>query len=63
MAQIALAWSFANDFVTAPIVGSTKIENIKELIGESRVTIPRSPSVGIAHLDGWLMCAWLWRDG
>lgn len=34
MAQIALAWSFANEFVTAPIIGTTKLESLKELIGE-----------------------------
>ncbi|GFZ44224.1 oxidoreductase with NAD+ or NADP+ as acceptor, partial [Saitozyma sp. JCM 24511] len=32
MAQIALAWSFANEFVTAPIIGTTKLESLKELI-------------------------------
>ena len=34
MAQVALAWSMANDFVSAPIVGTTSIANLKELIGE-----------------------------
>lgn len=33
MAQCALAWSLANDYVTAPIVGSTKLESLDELIG------------------------------
>jgi aryl-alcohol dehydrogenase-like predicted oxidoreductase len=32
MAQIAIAWSFKR--VTAPIVGTTKLENLKEMIGE-----------------------------
>lgn len=32
MAQIALAWSLAKPGVTAPIVGTTKLENLKELI-------------------------------
>lgn len=32
MAQVALAWSLANDFVTAPIVGSTSLERLAELI-------------------------------
>lgn len=35
MAQIALAWSLANDYVHAPIVGTTSLENLKELIGGS----------------------------
>ncbi len=38
MAQIALAWSLANDFVTAPIIGSTSMKNLQELIGE-RLTL------------------------
>jgi len=36
MAQIAVAWSLKR--VTAPIVGSTKIQNLKEMIGELNVT-------------------------
>ena len=32
MAQIAVAWSLKR--VTAPIVGTTKVENLKEMIGE-----------------------------
>ena len=32
MAQIAVAWSLKR--VTAPIVGTTKIQNLKETIGE-----------------------------
>ncbi|KAL1405456.1 hypothetical protein Q8F55_009088 [Vanrija albida] len=32
MAQVALAWSLANEFVTAPIVGSTSLEKLAELI-------------------------------
>ena len=36
MAQVALAWSLSNEFITAPIVGTTSLENMKELIGEYR---------------------------
>jgi len=32
MAQIAVAWSLKK--VTAPIVGTTKLQNLKEMIGE-----------------------------
>ena len=32
MAQIAIAWSLKR--VTAPVVGTTKIQNLKEMIGE-----------------------------
>lgn len=34
MAQVALAWCLANEYVTAPIVGTTRIEALQELIGE-----------------------------
>ena len=34
MAQIAVAWSIAKDGVTAPIVGTTSLKNLEELIGE-----------------------------
>jgi aryl-alcohol dehydrogenase-like predicted oxidoreductase len=45
MAQIALAWSFANEFVTAPIIGTTKLESLKELIGEWGVGPQEVPKV------------------
>ncbi|KAG8926868.1 hypothetical protein FRC02_008617 [Tulasnella sp. 418] len=32
MAQVALAWSLSKDFITAPIVGSTRLESLKELV-------------------------------
>ncbi|WOO85552.1 Versiconal hemiacetal acetate reductase [Vanrija pseudolonga] len=32
MAQVALAWSISNEFVTAPIVGSTSLDKLAELI-------------------------------
>lgn len=33
MAQVALAWVMSKDGVTAPIVGSTSLENLKDLFG------------------------------
>ncbi len=33
MAQIALAWSLSKPFISAPIVGSTKIDNLQDLLG------------------------------
>ena len=36
MAQIAVAWSLKK--ITAPIVGTTKLENLKEAIGERHIT-------------------------
>ena len=33
MAQISLAWCLAKDGVTAPIVGTTNLDNLKEIVG------------------------------
>ena len=35
MAQIATAWCLAKDEVTAPIVGTTKLENLQEILSKS----------------------------
>ena len=32
MAQVGLAWSLSKDFVSAPIVGTTKIEQLEDMI-------------------------------
>lgn len=37
MAQVSIAWSLKR--VTAPIVGTTKLENLKEMIGASDITL------------------------
>ena len=34
MAQLSLAWIMARPGVTAPIVGTTSLENLEDLIGE-----------------------------
>ena len=34
MAQVATAWCLAKDGVVAPVVGTTKLDNLKEIIGE-----------------------------
>ncbi|WWC61463.1 uncharacterized protein I303_104047 [Kwoniella dejecticola CBS 10117] len=39
MAQVALAWSISNDFITAPIIGTTSIDKLKELIGALNVKL------------------------
>lgn len=39
MAQIALAWVISNPIVTAPIVGSTKLESIKELVQATHIKL------------------------
>ena len=33
MAQVAIAWSLSKDGVTAPIVGTTSLSNLKDIIG------------------------------
>ena len=32
MAQVAIAWTLAKDAVTAPIVGTTKLQNLVDII-------------------------------
>lgn len=39
MAQVAVAWSLGTDGVTAPIVGTTKTQNLKELIDAVHVKL------------------------
>lgn len=34
MAQISLAWIMAKDPVAAPVIGTTSMQNLKDLIGE-----------------------------
>jgi len=33
LAQVTIAWSLAKDFISAPIVGTTSLEKLKDLIG------------------------------
>lgn len=35
MAQLAIAWILSKEGVTAPIVGSTNLDNLKDIIGAS----------------------------
>jgi len=39
MAQIALAWILAKDGVTAPIVGTTSLDNLKDLIAAIKIKL------------------------
>ena len=39
MAQVALAWILAKPGVTAPIIGSTSISNIEDLLGALDITL------------------------
>ena len=38
MAQVALAWSLSKDFINAPIVGTTSLHNLQDLIGQCKGT-------------------------
>ncbi|OXH42750.1 hypothetical protein J004_06533 [Cryptococcus neoformans] len=33
MAQVALAWSLSKEYITAPIVGTTSLDKLKDLLG------------------------------
>jgi aryl-alcohol dehydrogenase-like predicted oxidoreductase len=35
MAQVALAWLMSKDGVSAPIVGTTSLDNLKDLLGSA----------------------------
>lgn len=39
MAQVALAWTLSKPFITAPIVGTTSTDKLKDLIGALKVTL------------------------
>jgi len=39
MAQVAIAWSLAKDDVTAPIVGTTSLKNLEDIIGALNVEL------------------------
>ncbi|KAG8928276.1 hypothetical protein FRC02_007126 [Tulasnella sp. 418] len=36
MAQVALAWSLSKDFVTSPVIGTTRLDNLDELAVAAR---------------------------
>jgi len=37
--QIAIAYVLSKDFITAPILGSTKVESIKEWVEALKITL------------------------
>ncbi|KAG8916863.1 hypothetical protein FRC01_002817, partial [Tulasnella sp. 417] len=39
MAQVAIAWTLQKDGVTAPIVGTTSLDNLKDIIGGVNVKL------------------------
>jgi aryl-alcohol dehydrogenase-like predicted oxidoreductase len=39
-AQVALAWIMAHPAITAPIASATSVEQLDELMGAARLTLP-----------------------
>jgi aryl-alcohol dehydrogenase-like predicted oxidoreductase len=33
MAQVAIAWSLSKDGTTAPIIGTTSLQNLEDIVG------------------------------
>ncbi|KZT33901.1 Aldo/keto reductase [Sistotremastrum suecicum HHB10207 ss-3] len=48
MAQIAIAWILSKDVVAAPIVGTTSIENLKDIVGGVKIKLSAEE---IAYLE------------
>lgn len=68
MAQVAVAWSLANDFVTAPIVGTTSIDKLKDLIAGVffKLTPEEKKSIDEAYVPRAVVsasCCWGGADG
>ena len=55
MAQVAIAWSLAFPGVTAPIIGTTKLENLKEAIGTSTFSFWISPELRLNDVTQMLL--------
>ncbi|KAF8686555.1 Aldo kereductase [Rhizoctonia solani] len=53
MAQVAIAWCLSKDGMAAPIIGTTKLENLEDIIGSCVPLIVHPGYVDI----------WLWADG
>ena len=51
MAQISVAWVLAKEHVTAPIVGTTRLESLKETIGELNVLSGCDHALNLSILD------------
>ncbi|KAI5479807.1 aryl-alcohol dehydrogenase [Pseudohyphozyma bogoriensis] len=49
MAQVALAWVLAQPAITAPIVGTTKLESLKELVQATHVKLTEDEIKAIAE--------------
>jgi aryl-alcohol dehydrogenase-like predicted oxidoreductase len=50
MAQVALAWSLSKDFISAPIVGTTKLEQLKDMIEGTSLELTEEEVKGIDEL-------------
>lgn len=46
MAQISLAWVMSKPYVSAPIIGSTKLENILDLVKAVEIKLTEEEVMG-----------------
>ena len=51
MAQVAVAWILAKPHVTAPIVGTTSLNNLEDILGKRRRTL-RDAHANLKHAGG-----------
>ena len=51
MAQVAVAWILAKPHVTAPIVGTTSLNNLEDILGKPRRTL-RDAHANMARTGG-----------
>ena len=50
MAQVGLAWSLSKDFVSAPIVGTTKIDQLRDMVEGVGLELSKEEVQGIDEL-------------
>lgn len=50
MAQVALAWSLSKAYITAPVVGTTSLEKLQELVGKFGSSLEASWSLLMASM-------------
>lgn len=59
MAQISLAWIMAKPGVSAPIIGTTSMSNLEDILGKSsRLPCPTHPA-GPSRVDLLLQVPWM----
>jgi aryl-alcohol dehydrogenase-like predicted oxidoreductase len=53
MAQVAIAWSLSKDGMTAPIIGTTSLKNLEDIIGEpgAKLFYEADPDTRLGAID------------